>query len=142
MKALSNEQPQVESATWRKSTYLLLIDNADARNEISSGLNTSGVRSVSVASHTEAISMVEHFVFHLFLIDGCHANGDRPTLCCRLRDLAPRTPLVLYSPSATFVEMEKGHELGAVRYFVNPLPENLAQTFEQIIQSGKHLQIH
>lgn len=142
MKAFLSEQPEAEPSTRPRSTFLLLIENSDARNEISSGLISSGVRAVSVASHTEAISMAEHFLFHLFLIDGCHANGARPTLCCRLRDLAPQTPLVLYSPSATEEEIRAGHELGAVSYFVNPLPENLAQTFEQFIQSSKQSQIH
>ncbi len=72
------------------------------------------------------LAQTEHF--DLYLSDVQFPDGSGLELCRRLRDYAPKTPLLIYSGSAYEDDKQKGLEAGADAYLTKPYINDLAET--------------
>jgi len=112
-------------------------DNEDNCEMVSLMCEFSGIKVVTTRTVVEAwqLSQAEHF--DLYLLDSQFPDGDDLGLCRRLRQYAPRTPILFYSGNAYEKDKKNGLAAGATDYLIKPYLGDLAATIRHNIERTK-----
>lgn len=80
-----------------KGQILHVDDDPDIRLLMAGTLQEFGHRVMTAGSVSEALQLANEFTFDLCILDIRLPDGTGIDLCCKLRDLQPRVPIVYYS---------------------------------------------
>lgn len=114
---------------------VLCTDDEDTCDLLTLTLGALNVEVVPANSAADAWRLAQLESFDLYLLETRLPDGDGFDLCRRLRQLAPRTPVVFYSCEAYPIDRLKGLAAGAVAYLVKPFFGDIAATVLQIINT-------
>lgn len=109
-------------------------DDEDSCLMVSIMCGLLGIEAVSVKTVAEAWRMSQSECFDLYLLDSRFPDGDGLELCRRLRQYAPRTPILIYSGNAYESDRQNGLAAGASDYLTKPYLESLAETIRENIE--------
>lgn len=112
-------------------------DNEDSRRMVSLMCQFADIEVVTAQTVAEAWRAAQATRFDLYLLDLRFSDGDGLELCRRLRERAPRTPILIFSGCAFETDKEKGLAAGASAYLTKPYLGDLAVTIRQNIELAK-----
>jgi CheY-like chemotaxis protein len=98
---------------------LLVEDHHDIRTTIWAALEQSAFRVTGVASHAAALQEAEARKFDAYLINRLCPDGIGLSLCRRLGNLYPQTPIVMYSTAVLPITPEQRMQAGASAYLTD-----------------------
>lgn len=112
-------------------------DNEDVGFVISVILGFSDIESVITKTAAAAWDLAQNESFDLYLLDSRFPDGSGLDLCRRLREYAPRTPIIFYSGDAHQDDRHKGILAGADAYLTKPHFDNLAEIIFKTVKLYK-----
>lgn len=128
----------------KTSDYLRVLyadDNADDCLMINIMLEFSGIKVTAANTVAEAWRLAQAEQFDLYLLDSRFPDGDGLDLCRRLREHAPRAPIIFYTGNAYKTDVQKGLAAGADAYLVKPNSDKIVPAIFQLIGRGETVKI-
>ena len=116
---------------------LLCVDDEDICELLTATLSFSNIEVKSAHTVADAWRLAQTEPFDLYLLETRLLGGDGFDLCRRLRQFAPRAPIVFYSTAAYPIDRQKGLAAGANDYLTKPYLEDLAVTIRRNIEQIK-----
>ena len=122
---------------------LCVDDQQDTCDLVSFVLGRKGYRITTVGTIIEALRLVEHDHFDLYLLDSKFPDGSGAELCAKLRERAPEIPIVIYSADARPSTKEQ-YLRSCAQAFVTKQsePEFLVQTIKELLLKGTEEKQH
>lgn len=114
-------------------------DNEDSCFMVSTMCEFSGIEVAATKTIAEAWRLAQTERFDLYLLDSRFPDGDGLELCRRLREYAPRTPILIYSGNAYEADKKNGLAAGANAYLIKPYLADLTVTIRQNIEQAQKL---
>lgn len=122
---------------------LCVDDQQDTCDLVSFVLGRKGYRITTVGTIIEALRLVEHDHFDLYLLDSKFPDGSGAELCAKLRERAPEIPIVIYSADARPSTKEQYLRSCAQAFVTKPSdPEFLVQTIKELLLKGTEEKQH
>ncbi len=119
-------------------------DNEDACFMVTTMCRLDEIAVITAGTVAEAWRLAQAERFDLYLLDSRFPDGSGLDLCRRLREYAPRTPVLIYSGDTSEDNVQNGLAAGADDYLTKPyfadLNVTIRRTIEQInksVQAGK-----
>lgn len=112
-------------------------DDKDNRALVRTMCELSGIEVVTTETIAEAWQLAQAEHFDLYLLESWFSDGDGLELCRRLREHAPRTPILIYSAYAYETDKKNGLAAGADDYLTKPYLADLTATIRQNIEQTK-----
>ncbi|MCA1638403.1 MAG: response regulator [Acidobacteria bacterium] len=117
---------------------ILCADDEDTCELLTTTLGFSNIEVKSAHTVADAWRLAQTEPFDLYLLETRLPDGDGFDLCRRLRQFAPRAPIVFYSTAAYPIDRQKGLAAGANDYLTKPYLGDLAVTIRQNIEQIKN----
>lgn len=112
---------------------VLCADTDDTCDLLSLMLGLSDIAVESAQTVAGAWRLAQSKSFDLYLLETRLPDGNGFDLCRRLREFAPRTPVIFYSCEAYPTDRQKGLAAGATAYLVKPYFDDLAAAIFKVI---------
>lgn len=109
-------------------------DNEDSCDMLSVLLGFSDIEVSSARTVEEAFHLAQNAHFDLYLLDSRFPDGDGFELCQKMREFAPRKPIVFYSGDAYESAKQKGLAAGANEYLVKPNCDTVVAKILELIK--------
>jgi DNA-binding response OmpR family regulator len=116
-----------------KCHILCIDDNEDTCFMLTHLLQAQGHEVVTVSSIKEALQLAPGEHFDLYILDNRLPDGSGIDLCQQLRELAPQTPIIIYSGLAYEIDKRKGLRAGASAYVAKPEIGGLTETVNGLL---------
>ena len=112
-------------------------DNKDGCLMITTMLGFSGIEVLVANTTAEALRLAQTEHFDLYLLDTRFPEGSGFELCRKLRETAPRTPIIFYSGEAYIGDKARGILAGADAYLVKPDSDTIAATIFRLLKEKR-----
>ncbi len=126
-----------EDKTMKMPEHLRVLyaeDNEDSCFMVTVMLKFADIEVTTARTVAESWQMAQADYFDLYLLDSRFPDGNGFSLCRRLREYAPHTPILFYSGSAYEADKQNGLAAGANDYLTKPYFDDLAETIRQTIK--------
>ena len=117
---------------------LFTEDDADTREMVAFLLTKSNCNVVLADSNDEALYLAQANHFDLYMIDNWITGESGISLCRKLREFDPTTPILFYSGAAYESDKQEAFASGAQTYLVKPVDnDELVATVFRLIEEAK-----
>jgi CheY-like chemotaxis protein len=116
-----------------KCRILCVDDHEDTCVMLTYLLGQEDYEVTPAGSIDEALRLVEHNTFDLYVLDKRFPDGTGVELCQRLFKLTPDVPIIFYSGDAYAVHRREGIEVGASAYIPKPQLEELITAVNSLL---------
>lgn len=120
-----------------KCRILCIDDNDDTCFMLFSLFQPHGYETTTASSIAEALQLARSEEFDLYILDSRLPDGSGIDLCQQLRELAPTTPIIIYSGAAYEIDRRKGLHAGATAYIAKPEIDGLTNTVNELLLDKK-----
>ncbi len=117
---------------------LCVDENEDCREMLSVVLKFWQIEARSVATATEALSLIQAERFDLYLLDASLPDLDGFELCRRMRDFDRHTPILFFSGAPHEWDKKRGIEAGANAYVVKPDVDVLVGSIKRFVAQSRN----
>jgi DNA-binding response OmpR family regulator len=116
---------------------LCIDDNDDTCFMLSCLLQPQGYEVATASSIQKALQLARTGQFDLYILDNRLPGGSGIDLCQQLREIAPETPIIIYSGAAYEIDRRKGLRAGATAYIAKPEIDGLTSTVNELLADKK-----
>ena len=116
-----------------KRHILCVDDDEDICFMLVNLLAGEGFEAKTVASVDEALNLARRESFNLYILDEWFPKGAGTSLCRKIREFDPHTPIIIYSGAAFEIEQQEALHAGANAFVAKPHVEKLVQTVRQLL---------
>ena len=119
-----------------KRRILCAESNKDVAELIALMLRQKGYEVETVQTGADCLKLAMTDRFHLYILNDNYVDGDTIELCRQLREIDPRTPVLVFSLESSRFYRGKPVETGA-RVFTSKTSDfvSLVQTIDRLLQS-------
>lgn len=112
---------------------LCVDDDRDTCDTLIHLLKFEDYEAESVDGIEEALDIVEKKSFDLFILDTWLLSGSGNSLCRKLRDRYPETPIIIYSGAAFEADVEEAEKAGANAFIPKPYVNRLLEAVKRLL---------
>jgi two-component system phosphate regulon response regulator PhoB len=117
---------------------LCVDDDADTRLLLEHLLEFSDLEAISVKDTKAALLLIAKEQFSLYIIDGQLPGVSGLGLCEEIRNLDPKTPIIIFSAHGYASDREAGMLAGANVYLVKPDISKIVPTVKHLLEEAAH----
>jgi two-component system phosphate regulon response regulator PhoB len=117
---------------------LCVDDDADTRLLLEHLLEFSDLEAISVKDTKAALLLIAKEQFSLYIIDGQLPGVSGLGLCEEIRNLDPKTPIIIFSGHGYASDREAGMLAGANVYLVKPDIGKIVPTVKRLLEEAAH----
>lgn len=121
-----------------KQHILCVDDDDDTCFMLTTLLEQENFDTKSVRTINEALLLTQSVSFDLFVIDNRFPDGRGPDLCRMLKELFPRTPLIVFSGDGYKSDCDEALQAGAIALVNKPDVDVLVETVHRILSAEKY----
>lgn len=115
---------------------LCVDDSADICDLLTTMLGQSDLNVIAVADIDEALRLMEHEQFSLYILDGQLPGVSGFSICEDIRKIDTKTPIIIYSGMAYQADIDAGFLAGANAYLVKPEIDALIPTVKRLLEQA------
>jgi OmpR-family two-component system manganese-sensing response regulator len=115
---------------------LCVDDSADICDMLTTMLGQSNLEVIAVADTAQALHLMEHEQFSLYILDGQLPGVSGLSICEDIRKIDPKTPIIIYSGMAYQSDINAGLLAGANAYLVKPEIHELIPTVKRLLETA------
>jgi two-component system OmpR family response regulator len=119
-----------------KCRILCVDDHEDTSFMLTHLLGQSNFEVRTSKCMSDALALVRHEEFDLYVLDKRLPDGSGLELCARLNEATPNVPVIFYSGDAYQLHRQEGLGAGADAYVVKPDIDGLIETVQMML-AGK-----
>ena len=112
---------------------LCVDDDEDTCFMLKHLLDGEGFEAKTAASVDEALKLAQRESFNLYILDEWFPQGAGTSLCRKIREFDPYTPIIVYSGAAFDTEQQEALHAGANAFVAKPQVEKLVQTIRRLL---------
>jgi two-component system nitrogen regulation response regulator GlnG len=116
-----------------KQRVLCVDDDEDTCFVLRRLLEQEGYEAETARTVAEALEMSRERPFDLYVLDVRFSAGNGASLCRRIREAAPHTPLVVYSSASRMDDRQEALLAGANAFVNKPEIEKLAEVVRALL---------
>ncbi|HEX8844152.1 MAG TPA: response regulator [Pyrinomonadaceae bacterium] len=111
---------------------LCVDDDDDTCFMLSHLLAGEGFEAKTAASVDEALKLARKESFNMYILDEWFPRGTGTSLCRKIREFDPHTPIIIYSGAAFETEQQEALHAGANAFVPKPHVEKLVETIRRL----------
>lgn len=100
-------------------------------------LGQSDYKVVTASSMGNALDLIKHEKFDLYILDKRLPDGSGLDLCRRLNEVTPDVPVIFYSGDAYELHRQEGICAGADAYVAKPNIDELVDTVQELLAEAQ-----
>ena len=116
-----------------KRRILCVDDDQDTCFMLSHLLGREGYEVKTSASVEAALKLARHESFNLYILDEWFPEGAGTSLCRKIREFDPNTPIIIYSGAVFETEQQEALHAGADSFVSKPEIDKLIETIRRLL---------
>lgn len=116
-----------------KRRLLCVDDDDDTCFMLAHLLGREGYEVKTSATVDQALKFARHESFNLYILDERFPKGTGTSLCRRIREFDPHTPIIVYSGAVFDSEQQEALHAGANSFVSKPEIEKLIETIRRLL---------
>lgn len=116
-----------------KRRILCVDDDEDTCFMLTHLLEREGYEVKTSESVDEALKLAQHESFNLYILDEWFPRGAGTSLCRKIREFDPYTPIILYSGAIFETEQQEALHAGANAFVSKPEIDKLIATISRLL---------
>lgn len=116
---------------------LYVDDHEDTSFMLTYLLGQSDYQVVTASSMSNALDLIRHEKFDLYILDKRLPDGSGLDLCRRLNEATPEVPVIFYSGDAYELHRQEGICAGADAYVAKPNIDELINAVQELLSEAQ-----
>lgn len=117
----------------QKRRILCVDDDEDTCFMLAHLLGREGYEVKTSATVDEALKLAQHESFNLYILDEWFPQGAGTSLCRKIREFDPHTPIIIYSGAVFESEQQEALHAGANSFVSKPEIDKLTATIRRLL---------
>ena len=117
----------------QKRRILCVDDDEDTCFMLVHLLGREGYEVKTSSTVDEALNLAQHESFNLYVLDERFPKGAGTSLCRKIREFDPNTPIIIYSGAVFETQQQEGLHAGANSFVSKPEIDKLIETIRRLL---------
>jgi DNA-binding response OmpR family regulator len=117
----------------QKRRILCVDDDDDTCFMLTHLLGREGYEVKTSATVDEALKLAQHESFNLYILDEWFPKGAGTSLCRKIREFDPNTPIIIYSGGVFETDQQEALHAGANSFVSKPEIDKLIKTIRRLL---------